>query len=190
MMMLNTRSRFKDSAAAALACLFAALLCAQAYIAIPISIGPVPLVFGNFFVILGALLLGPFWGASASILYIVIGALGFPVFSGGRGGLVHLAGPTCGYLLGYVLGAFLAGLISRKRGLFVIALAAFIGFLTILVIGVAGLMLVTGLDLVKALAVGALPFIPGDLLKAVFTVIIASRLGPFVSRLRRGGFNA
>jgi biotin transport system substrate-specific component len=150
----------------------------------------VPLAFGNFFAILGALLLGPLWGASASILYIAIGALGFPVFSGGRGGLAHLAGPTCGYLLGYALGAFIAGLISRKPGLFATALAAVFGFLTVLAFGIAGLMLVTGIDFAKALAVGVLPFIPGDMLKAAIAAIIASRLRPFVSRLLRGESHA
>ena len=103
------------SASAALSCLFSALCCAGAYISLPLPIGPVPLAMTNFFAILCGILLGPTWGALSSITYLGIGALGFPVFSGGRGGLAHFAGPTAGYLVGYILGSILAGLCSRKR---------------------------------------------------------------------------
>jgi biotin transport system substrate-specific component len=173
-----------SSARVALACLFASLLCAGAYISVPLSIGPVPLAFGNFFAVLGALLLGPVWGASASGLYIMIGALGFPVFSGGRGGIAHLAGPTAGYLFGYILGAIVAGLIARKRNIIAIALGALVGFFSILVSGALGLMAINNLDWNMALAVGILPFVPGDFVKSVLATFIALRLGPFVDSLR------
>jgi len=102
----NTGQRPSFAAGLALSCLFTALICAGAYLSIPI--GPIPLTLGNFFVILGALLLGPGWGGLSAVLYVVIGSLGFPVFSGGRGGLAQLVGPTGGYLFGYIVGALVA----------------------------------------------------------------------------------
>jgi biotin transport system substrate-specific component len=170
-------------ASAALSCLFSALCCVGSYISIPLPIGPVPLVLTNLFAILSGLLLGPVWGPLSSIAYLVIGAIGFPVFSGGRGGLAHVAGPTGGYLVGYIFGSVLAGFFARKRGMVAIALGATLGFASILLLGAAGLKLFNGISWERALAVGVLPFLPGDTVKAVLAVLITRRLGPFVDSL-------
>jgi biotin transport system substrate-specific component len=186
--MPNNKGRHAPSSArVAIACLFASLLCASAYISIPLSIGPVPIAFGNFFAILGALLLGPIGGGLASTIYIAIGALGFPVFSGGRGGLAHLVGPTGGYLLGYILGALVAGFLARKRSVLATISGALIGFLTILASGAIGLRAISGVDWSKALAIGILPFVPGDIVKAALAAAIALRLSPFVDSLISSG---
>jgi biotin transport system substrate-specific component len=174
----------------AISCLFAALLCAGAYISIPLAISPVPLTLGNFFAILGALILGPLWGSAAAILYVGIGALGFPVFSGGRGGLAHLVGPTGGYLIGYIAGACIAGLFARRRRLIATALGSLLGFALILACGSVGLRILSGADWPKILAIGVLPFIPGDVVKAALAAVIAARLGPFVDSLGPGGAGA
>ena len=185
--MSNKRSdRSPPAAHAALACLFAALCCAGAFISIPIPVSPVPLALSNFFSVLGGLLLGPFWGAISSALYLLVGALGFPVFSGGRGGIAHLAGPTGGYLAGYVLGSALAGFLAAKRGAILSAVASVVGFAAILVLGAIGLKLIGGIAWPKALAIGILPFLPGDAVKAVLAIIISRRLGPFVDSLKPG----
>jgi biotin transport system substrate-specific component len=182
MLIMPTRA----SAKAALACLFAALACIGAYISLPLPISPVPLVLSNLFAILGGLLLGPGWGSFSVLLYLVIGALGFPVFSGGRGGLAHLAGPTGGYLVGYLVGALLASLIARKRGLLRSAIGSVLGFASILVIGATALKLFSGLSWGKAIAVGILPFIIGDGIKAALSAIVASKLGAFTDSLVGG----
>jgi biotin transport system substrate-specific component len=183
-MSTKQRDRRAPSARTALSCLFAALCCAGAFISIPIPISPVPLALTNFLSVLGGLLLGPLWGSISVALYIVVGALGFPVFSGGRGGIAHLAGPTGGYLAGYIVGAFLAGFLAVRRRVFYSALGALVGFASILVIGAIGLKIIGGLSWSKALALGVLPFLPGDALKALLATIIAQRLGPFVDSLR------
>jgi biotin transport system substrate-specific component len=170
----------------ALSCLFAALLCTGAYISILLPISPVPLALDNFFAILGGLLLGPLWGGVASAIYVGIGALGFPVFSGGRGGIAHIVGPTGGYLVGYIVGAVLAGACAKKRRVISIVLGTILGFLVILVLGSAGLRVISGVDWAKAVAVGVIPFIPGDTIKAAMAIIIASRLGSFVDSLHPG----
>jgi biotin transport system substrate-specific component len=179
---------------AALSCLFAALCCAGALISIPIPLGPVPIALSNLFAVLGGLLLGPLWGAASALAYVAVGALGFPVFSGGRGGIAHLAGPTAGYLVGYVLGAFAAGLLARKRGVFGSALGSALGsasgFAIILLLGSGGLALINGLPWGKAAAIGILPFLPGDAIKAVLAAMIALRLGPLADSLRNRRFQS
>jgi biotin transport system substrate-specific component len=185
----HTGRRASSPARIALACLFSALLCAGAYISIPLALSPVPLALSNFFAVLGGLLLGPIWGALASVLYIAVGALGFPVFSGGRGGIAHIVGPTGGYLLGYVLGALVAGIAARRRSAFFTAIGSILGFAIILATGVAGLRVLSGADWSKAITVGALPFLPGDSIKAALAAAVAARLGLFVDSLKSGGAN-
>ncbi len=170
-------------AGAALASLFAALCCAGAYISIPLPIGPVPLTLTNLFAVTGGLLLGPLWGPLACLAYIAIGALGFPVFSGGRGGLAHLAGPTGGYLVGYAVAALASGLLARKRGALASALGSAIGFATILALGAVGLKVLNDIPWGKAIAAGVLPFLPGDAIKAALAAVLCRRLGPFVDSL-------
>lgn len=167
----------------ALVCLFAALCAAGAFISLPIPGSPVPIVVQNLFVVLAGLLLGPLEGSLAVLVFLFVGALGFPVFSGGRGGLAHFLGPTGGYLLGYLAAALLAGILGRRRGLFWTIVATCAAYISILVLGVLGLHVIKGVDWTKALALGALPFLPGDGLKAVLTVLVAIRLGPFTDSL-------
>ncbi len=71
-----------------------ALITAGAYLVLPIPGSPVPVVLQNFFVVATAMLLGPVRGGAAVIIYLLMGAVGLPVFAGGAAGLGHLAGPT------------------------------------------------------------------------------------------------
>jgi biotin transport system substrate-specific component len=171
----------------ALSCLFAALCCAGAYLTIPLPVGPVPIVAQNFFAVLAGLLLGPLWGGASVLSFIAIGAVGFPVFSAGRGGIAHLAGPTGGYLVGYLAGAVVAGLIARRRGKASAILGAATGFLVILALGVLRLKLLRNVDWGKALAAGVIPFLIGDAIKAALASIVALSLGPFVDSLTGRG---
>lgn len=179
------------TARVALSCLFAALCCAGAYLTIPLPVGPVPIVAQNFFAVLAGLLLGPLWGGASVLAFILIGALGFPVFSAGRGGIAHLAGPTGGYLVGYLAGAVVAGLIAWRRGKASAIIGAVAGFIVILALGVLRLKLLRNVDWGKALAAGVLPFLIGDAIKAALASIVAISLGAFVDSLTgRGKANA
>ena len=91
--------------------LMAALVASGAFFSI--AIGPVPITFQDLFIALAGFVLGPRYGVYSVALYILAGAAGLPVFSGGKSGLGHLAGPTGGYLAGYVLLAFCTGVGSR-----------------------------------------------------------------------------
>lgn len=168
---------------AALACLFAALCSAGAFIALPLPGSPVPIVVQNLFVVLAGLLLGPWWGSAAVLLFLGLGAIGFPVFSGGRGGIAIFAGPTGGYLIGYLAAALAAGLVGRKRRLWRSALGSALGFILILALGTLRLKLLKNVDWPKALAAGLLPFLPGDAIKAILAALVGAKLGPFADSL-------
>ena len=92
--------------------MFAALTAASAQIAIPI--GPVPFTLQVLAVILTGFLLGPYLGFWAQLIYLLVGALGLPVFAGLRGGMAHLYGPTGGYLVAFPISALVVGWVSQR----------------------------------------------------------------------------
>jgi biotin transport system substrate-specific component len=165
-----------------LASLMAALTAVGAYIHVPI--GPVPIVLSTLFVLLSGLLLGSRWGFMSICLYLFVGAMGLPVFSGGRGGIAHFLGPTGGYLFGYVLAAWVTGLISEHfRGLLPWdVLAVVLGSLVIYALGVPWLRIVTPMSWTKTLMVGVIPFLIGDAIKASVAVILARAARPILER--------
>ena len=165
-----------------LASLMAALTAVGSYIIVPI--GPVPIVLSTLFVLLSGLLLGSRWGFMSICLYLFVGAIGLPVFSGGRGGIAHFLGPTGGYLFGYLLAAWVAGFISeRSRGLlFFEILGVTMGSLVIYALGVPWLKMVAQMPWGKAFIVGMVPFLIGDAIKASVAVILARSVRPILKR--------
>lgn len=170
--------------------LFAALTAVGAYIAIPI--GPVPVTLQTLFITLAGLLGGRKIGLSAAGIYLLAGAAGLPIFSGGTGGFAHLAGPTGGFLIGIVVCAGVAGIFgdlarsaARRRALLPVLL--FIGALaagaSIYLTGVPWLKIYLELSWKQAFAVGLLPFIVGDLLKTAAAAGLARIFIPQVQRL-------
>ncbi len=169
-----------------LSSLMAALTAVGAYIYIPI--GPVPVVLTNLFVFLAGLLLGSRWGLTSVAIYLMIGAMGIPVFAGGKGGLVHLLGPTGGYLVGFAVAAWMVGLISeRLRGSIVgDVLSVCVGVLAIYGVGVPWLKWMTGLSWSKSVWVGMIPFVVGDMVKAAGAVMLARAIRPILKRSEQG----
>jgi biotin transport system substrate-specific component len=165
-----------------LASLMAALTAVGAYIYVPI--GPVPIVLSTLFVILSGLLLGSRWGLASMGLYLLVGAIGIPVFAGGKGGFAHFLGPTGGYLWGYLLASWITGFISeRSRGLLILDIFAVLtGSLTIYAFGVPWLKMVTHMPWPKALMVGVVPFLMGDIMKAAVAVVLARSVRPILKR--------
>jgi biotin transport system substrate-specific component len=176
------RAKRRAIARTTMAALFAALTAAGAFISIPLPFSPVPVTLQNLFALLSGLILGPFLGGTATALFLLAGALGVPVFSGAVGGIAHFFGPTGGFLLGYLLAALTAGfIVGRPRGnrqvsLPRIILAVLAGFLVVYIPGVIRLKLVLDTDWGKALVVGFVPFIIGDILKGIAAVLIVPRL--------------
>lgn len=171
----------------ALVALFAALTAAGTFIAIPIPGSAVPVVLQNLFALLSGLVLGPAMGFAAIAVYLLVGAIGLPVFAGAKGGVAHFFGPTGGYLLGYALCALVAGLVlgrpreGKRSPLYLVAIAAVLGIAAVYVPGVLRLKAVLKADWTKALAVGLFPFIVGDAVKAAIAVLVAGRLRSVVA---------
>jgi len=152
-----------------------------------LPIGPVPIVLQNLFAVLSGLILGPLLGSAAVGLFLLSGIIGLPVFAGGAGGIARFAGPTGGFLIGYLLAALTSGLIagrgSTKIPLLRIILAVIAGFLVIYIPGIVWLKISRNLNWIKALMAGFIPFIAGDILKGIAAVIAAPRLRRIASDL-------
>ncbi len=160
--------------------LFAALIVGGSYIAFPL--GPVPLTLQTLFVLLAGVLGGGRVGFSAVAIYLVLGALGLPVFYGGSGGVAHFFSPTGGFLLSLLVAAPIAGAITdlgfrsekkRTQLLFTI-LGAAAGTIVIFLIGIPFLKLFLKVAWREALLIGLLPFIVGDLIKLVVVVLLGN----------------
>ncbi|GAV24869.1 hypothetical protein ciss_08020 [Carboxydothermus islandicus] len=158
------------------AALLAAVTAVLAQIAIPLP-GGVPFTLQVFAVFLGIFLLGKksFWGM---VTYLLLGAVGLPVFAQARGGIGVILGPTGGYLLGFALSGLIAGYIVEftnfnLRGKI---LAVVVSLLIIYSLGTIQLAYVLKLPLSKAIAVGVTPFIPWDILKGAIALLLATHL--------------
>jgi biotin transport system substrate-specific component len=159
---------------AVFASLMTALIVVGAYIAVPVPASPVPVVLQNLFVLLAGLLLGWKWGLISVALYLVMGAVGLPVFSAARGGMAHLLGPTGGYLIGFIPGVMIVGAIAEtRRHIAVFAAAGLLGTATIYAFGVPWLMASGNLRINAALGVGVVPFIVPDLIKVAVAAAVA-----------------
>ena len=159
------------------ASLFGALTAVGAYIIIPLP--PVPITLQSLFMGLAAVLLGGRLGALSQTVYLLLGIIGLPVFAGGKAGLGVLLGPTGGYLIGFVAAAFVIGRLAALRerpGFAWLCLCLTAGTAVLYTLGVLQLSLVARLSPLKALAVGALPFLIGDGIKIVITALIALKL--------------
>lgn len=164
------------------ASVMAALTAAGAFLAIPI--GPVPIVLQNLFIFLSGLLLGPGWGTASVGVYLLAGILGLPVFAGGVGGIGRFAGPTGGYLLGFLPAVWVIGLISNvsKTNGIRDLLAMICGCFIIYACGLSWLKVLTGMTWGKTMAVGMYPFLPGDALKMAAAVPMAKALRPVINK--------
>lgn len=158
--------------------LFVILMSLGAFVRIPLPFTPVPLTLQTLFVLLSGTFLGNHLGAIAQISYVILGISGLPIFAGAGSGLNYLLGPTGGYLFGFVLAAFFVGKFIKhaKDNLFSVLSVLFIGDLIILICGILWLKFLLGYPSVKLLYIGLIPFIPGDLLKAVFVASLYLKL--------------
>lgn len=140
---------------------------AQVKIALPFT--PVPLTGQTFAVLLVGAVLGSKRGAASMALYMALGAFGLPVFAGGASGIAYLSGATLGYLIGFVVAAYVTGLLAERgleRSVRTSLIPFLVGTLIIYLCGVAWLAILLG-SLNKAIAAGLLPFLLGDAIKLV-----------------------
>ncbi len=165
------------------AAMFGALTAIGSLIVIPLQ--PLPITLQTLFTGLAGVLLGGYTGALSQVVYVLLGVIGLPVFAGGKAGLGTLMGPSGGYLIGFIVAAYVIGKIVEVRkepGLAWIGLSLVVGNLVIYALGVAQLSLVAHISITKALLVGVVPFLFGDLLKLVAAALIALKLRNKISR--------
>ncbi|MGP1459791.1 MAG: biotin transporter BioY [Treponema sp.] len=187
--------------------LFAALISAGCFIHIPLP-GGVPITVQDMMALLSGLLLGPLYGTAAVLIFLVLGSIGLPVFSGKGGVNIILNGPTGGFLAGYLFGALAAGLImyfaldmrAKKRAapssgaegqnfapaakkaaaeVLIILAAALAATLILFALGIARFrVLLPNKTLREALFITLIPFIPGNLVKIAVMTLLTKKLRP------------
>ncbi|MFC1941656.1 biotin transporter BioY [Chloroflexota bacterium] len=165
-------------------------LMAQVKLFLPWS--PVPVTGQTFAVLLSGILLGRWWGGVSIAAYAGLGMLGVPWFAGLSGGLGYLAGPTGGYIVGFILAAFFMGhftdkYVKSRSFLSMLGLMLFANFILIYVPGLLQLGLWINLvkgdtvSLTSLLMIGAVPFIAGDVVKAFLAAIVARGVTPKIA---------
>ena len=167
-----------------LTALFTALIAAGAFIKIPMI--PVPMTLQTLFVFLAGLLLTPSSAASALGIYIVLGAIGLPIFTSG-GGLSALFNTTGGFIFGFLVSAIVGSFLAkRKRGSYLsnILVVVVMEVITYL-IGIPWLKVKIASTWAKAFAVGMTPFIIGDAVKMAVSVVAGTILYPETEKLRK-----
>ncbi len=163
-----------------------ALLCISSYIIIPLPFTPIMITGQTIVVNLIALILNPIHSAICVTIFILLGASGLPVFAGGNSGLGTLFGPTGGFIVGFLFAAvamsYLKGTkISLRKYLLI---TIFVGMPVTYLLGVAYMSYILNITYTKALQLGVIPFLAGDLIKAVLASIIAVRLNNYLISLR------
>lgn len=170
-----------------------------AVISVPLPFSPVPVSLATLAVLICGGLIGPKYGSLSQLVYLLLGAIGVPIFHNFTGGMGILLGPTGGFLFGYIFMAFVFGLLTEivlksKRTGFVkssptaatsqikltvfIFLAAVIATITCYIPGLLWFMVVTGNGIGAAASMAVLPFIPVDLFKCIVAALLVRRLRP------------
>ena len=165
----RTAAWLRDLSLIAIGALFVAAL---AQVIIPLPFTPVPLTGQTFAVLLLGAALGSKRGAASLALYTAMGALGLPFFAGGASGLAYMSGPTLGYLVGFLVAAYVVGLLAEQgweRSVRTSLLPFLAGTLVIYIFGAGWLAILFSFE--QALALGVLPFLVGDTLKMLLAAL-------------------
>ena len=158
------------------------LVAALAQVEVPLPFTPVPITGQTFGVLLIGAVLGSKRGAASLALYLIEGGLGLPFFAGGAGGLGILTGATAGYLVGFIVAAFVIGLLAERgleRSVRTSLIPFLVGTIIIYACGVTWLAVVLG-SFSKALAAGMLPFLVGDAIKLIAAALVLPTAWKFV----------
>lgn len=163
--------------------LFTALTAIGAFLSIPI--GDVPITLQSLFVILSGLLLGPKLGSLSQLVYVLLGLSGVRIFAGFSGGPQTILKPSFGFLIGFIFAAYIVGKIAyngKSISLRQVFLATLAGTLVIYLFGVPYMYFILNTVVGKplpfsvALKTGCIIFLPGDILKAILSSLIASKI--------------
>lgn len=164
-----------------------AVTCILGPFSIPLPFSPVPISLTNLVVYISVFVLGTKLGTMSYVLYMLLGAVGLPVFSGFSGGFGKVAGPTGGYLVGFIFMAIITGIFierfPKKLSFAVIGMAG--GTIVCYFFGTIWLAVQMKLSFGSALASGVIPFIAGDAAKIIMAAIIGPKLRTAVLKLQQ-----
>lgn len=163
---------------------FASLLCAGSFVIIPLPLG-ISLAIQDMLALLNGILLGAVYGGLSVLIFLLIGTIGLPVFTGKGGFQIIFNGPTGGILVGYFFGAIVSGFITKilinKKNTnnfyeyISFTLSTLLGFIIIFIFGIFGFVHNTGVDFQKAIYVILIPFIPITIIKIILIVLISKK---------------
>jgi len=162
--------------------LFATLISVSGYILIPLPFSTIPVTAQTLAVMLTGSLLPARHAFLSLLIFLLMGIIGLPVFSGGTAGLGIIMGKTGGFLIGFLIGAALISVLKGKKPGFLrlLTVNAIGGIIVIYSFGVLWLSYITGIEISKAIMFGALPFIPGDIIKVIISALITLRLNKHI----------
>lgn len=165
--------------------LMTAITCIIGPIALPIPISPVPISLATLVIYFMAYVLGAKLSVASIGLYLLLGIVGLPVFTGFAGGLGKVAGPTGGYMLGYLFMAFLSGYFVEKfpSNRFMHVLGMILGTAVCYTLGTMWLSRQLGIGFAAGLSVGVLPYLPGDAAKIAAAVIVGPQIRKSVGQI-------
>lgn len=174
----NTRTLKLTTSTMVTIALVTAITCILAPLSIPIPMSPVPITLTNLVLLISIYILGTRNATISLLLYLLLGLVGLPVFSGFSGGVGKLAGPTGGYLIGFVFMVIIAGIFVEKFPGSMISHAVGMILATIVTyaFGTLWLSIQMGITFVAALSIGVLPYIVGDTIKIVVALIVGPLL--------------
>ena len=166
--------------------LMTAVTCVLGPLSIPLSFSPVPISLTNFAIFLAIFVLGMKSGTISFIIYLLLGAIGVPVFSSFRGGLQVLAGPTGGYLIGFIFLALIMGfaLDHFDRKLVPTIIGMIIGMAVCYAFGTVWLAKLLSLSFKEGLMMGVIPYLAGDAAKIIIAAIVGPKLYGATQKIR------
>ena len=170
--------------------IFTALTALGAFISVPL--GNIPITLQTFFVLLAGLLLKPKLATLSQLLYMIIGLIGIPIFSGFRGGPQQIFSLSFGFIIGFIFSAYITSIIfhNLKFSKSSLILSTLIGTIVIYAIGIPYMYLIFNMVLgkpmsfIQVLNIGCFIFLPGDILKLILASILAYKLIPLLNKTR------
>lgn len=165
--------------------LMTAVICIVGPLSLPLPVSPVPVTLTNFAIYIAVYVLGPKAGTVSCLIYLCLGAAGLPVFSAFSGGIGKLAGPTGGYLIGFLFLALIQGILMlRFPGKNAAAVTGMIlGTAVCYLFGTVWLAGQMHLTFRAALAAGVIPYLPGDAAKIIFAALAGPKLNAAVRKV-------
>ena len=171
----STTSKIKDMT---LIGLMSAIICIMAPFSVILPVSPVPISLGTLAIYFAIMVLGRRLGFFSVLLYILLGLIGLPVFTGFTGGVGKILGPTGGYIIGYLFMALICGFFTdRWFGKFFPNFAGMLlGTAVCYGFGTVWFIFQSNMSLSAAFGSAVLPFLPGDLVKMLIAIFIGRQV--------------